>query len=593
MTAYIKGQPFKPQAEDVNGNPLALGTVEFYIWNTTTPTPYYTDAIGTSGGTSLTLDILGKPANDIFYSSSITYKIITKDAAGTVIDTLGPYSVSLPASDMASPDGANQIGFDGDTVYDPGTIGYPLRNANPVVRMVRGSTTSDWIVFDPHNEPIDISASTTSGLQEAINYACTGGYNLEVQGGATTTAGGGLDYGLLFCDASITFPAMRATKITFNAVHLIFNTVIASGDGVIIDSCMMVDFDFCGEIVHLGSGVPLRFKPTNPPGVDPLRNVVDSRFNITTVVASNGAPACVIFDISLHSLTNTKYSFRELNGAGGGTKAAIGIIVSGADSGANREFTQNIIEATHIHDVTSACIQVGLNATNADNYYGNLYFISGMSTDGATAAPFDTFGNYDTALIGVMGGASQYGAVFQSSAIGNTVSVGYLTGNTGLDVNDLGSANSFSYNGKKYLGTSRASVTLGGTNQTGIVTATWTKVTFNTEIYDKGAKYDSTTNYRWTPGQLGEANIRARVGWVSMADASIMRIAVYKNGVIYKGILEGSSGTLTGQGPAINVIVPITAVTDYFEIFVRQETGGNRDIDGALSDSWASFEMMP
>jgi len=99
---YIKAQPFKPQFEDVDGNTLTLGTIEFFLWNTTTPTPYYTDSTGTPGGTSLTLNLLGKPNNDIFWDSLITYKIVTKDRFGTVIDTLGPYSVPLDGTSLSN-----------------------------------------------------------------------------------------------------------------------------------------------------------------------------------------------------------------------------------------------------------------------------------------------------------------------------------------------------------------------------------------------------------------------------------------------------------------------------------------------------------
>lgn len=98
--AYVLAGPFAEQFEDANGNPLVLGTVELYIWNTTTPTPFYTDSIGTSGGTSFSLGLLGQPVNgsgvsiQVFFDSAITYKIIRKDAAGTVIPpTLGPYSL--------------------------------------------------------------------------------------------------------------------------------------------------------------------------------------------------------------------------------------------------------------------------------------------------------------------------------------------------------------------------------------------------------------------------------------------------------------------------------------------------------------------
>ena len=58
--AYVKGQPFKPQFIDPNtGLMLSAGTIEFYVGDTTTPTPYYTDSTGTVGGTSLELDAGG------------------------------------------------------------------------------------------------------------------------------------------------------------------------------------------------------------------------------------------------------------------------------------------------------------------------------------------------------------------------------------------------------------------------------------------------------------------------------------------------------------------------------------------------------
>lgn len=99
--SYLLPTLFPPQFEDANGNPLVLGTIEFYVWNTTTPSPFYTDSIGTSGGVSCALGLIGQPINgggtsiQIFLDSAITYKVVRKDAAGTVIaPTLGPYSVS-------------------------------------------------------------------------------------------------------------------------------------------------------------------------------------------------------------------------------------------------------------------------------------------------------------------------------------------------------------------------------------------------------------------------------------------------------------------------------------------------------------------
>lgn len=94
--AYVKGQPFVPQFTDpATGLLMASGTVEFYLTGTSTPTAYYTDSAGTSGGTSLTLDSGGKPSTDIYFDTSITYKIVVKDAAGSTIDTIDPFSVGI------------------------------------------------------------------------------------------------------------------------------------------------------------------------------------------------------------------------------------------------------------------------------------------------------------------------------------------------------------------------------------------------------------------------------------------------------------------------------------------------------------------
>jgi hypothetical protein len=108
--AYALCDLFPPQFEDANGNPLVLGTVEFYIWNTTTPTPFYTDSIGTSGGTSCALGLIGQPINgggasiQIFLDTSIVYKVVRKDATGVAIaPTIGPF---YPGAGLGSGDAA-------------------------------------------------------------------------------------------------------------------------------------------------------------------------------------------------------------------------------------------------------------------------------------------------------------------------------------------------------------------------------------------------------------------------------------------------------------------------------------------------------
>jgi hypothetical protein len=81
---------------------MSNGTIEFYLTGTSTPTPFYTDSAGTSGGTSLTLDSGGKPSTDVFFDTAITYKLVVKNAAGGTVETLEPYDAGLQGGTVAT-----------------------------------------------------------------------------------------------------------------------------------------------------------------------------------------------------------------------------------------------------------------------------------------------------------------------------------------------------------------------------------------------------------------------------------------------------------------------------------------------------------
>ena len=96
--AFVLGGPTAEQFFDANGDPLVNGTIEFYVWDTSTPATVYSDSSGTSIGTSVTLNSIGAPQNSggtsvaLFFDTDVVYKIIRKDSAGTAIDpTIGPF----------------------------------------------------------------------------------------------------------------------------------------------------------------------------------------------------------------------------------------------------------------------------------------------------------------------------------------------------------------------------------------------------------------------------------------------------------------------------------------------------------------------
>lgn len=130
-----------------------------------------------------------------------------------------------------------------------------------------------------------------------------------------------------------------------------------------------------------------------------------------------------------------------------------------------------------------------------------------------------------------------------------------------------------------------------GVNQTGIVSLVWTKITFTTEEYDIGSAYDAG-NSKWIPGIIGKHCISANVYYPNMIDQSEMTIAIYKNGVIYKRITTKASAT-SADCSFIFCQILVDVVTDYFEIYIVQVTGGDIIIWGVQEYSWFMGHMLP
>lgn len=114
-------------------------------------------------------------------------------------------------------------------------------------------------------------------------------------------------------------------------------------------------------------------------------------------------------------------------------------------------------------------------------------------------------------------------------------------------------------------------------NQTGIVTATFTKVTYDTEAIDVGGYYD-TTNSRWTP-PAGRYKIDVFIQYTAGIVSGFRGAAVlYKNGTgIGTSIVHFSS--TAGSSVFLSKIVEANG-TDYFEGWCYADGTGNKSIDG-------------
>lgn len=86
MATYYPATSFVPQFTSDAGVPLSGGTITAFVAETSTPTAMYIDSIGTSAGTSITLNARGEPTVSgntvvIWLDAAVSYKFVLKDAS--------------------------------------------------------------------------------------------------------------------------------------------------------------------------------------------------------------------------------------------------------------------------------------------------------------------------------------------------------------------------------------------------------------------------------------------------------------------------------------------------------------------------------
>jgi hypothetical protein len=121
-----------------------------------------------------------------------------------------------------------------------------------------------------------------------------------------------------------------------------------------------------------------------------------------------------------------------------------------------------------------------------------------------------------------------------------------------------------------------------GSDQTGIVTATYTLVTWSTEVFDSHADFASN---RFTPTIAGTYLINVTIYWSSQADQAYMLPIIYKNGVLYAQTPSRASGT-GDQGSSCVAVVQMNGSTDYLEAYAYQGSGSNKNISGVPSATY-------
>jgi hypothetical protein len=112
-----------------------------------------------------------------------------------------------------------------------------------------------------------------------------------------------------------------------------------------------------------------------------------------------------------------------------------------------------------------------------------------------------------------------------------------------------------------------------------ISSTTFTKVSFDTEIWDTNSNYSSS---RFTPTVAGYYQLNSVF---QIAGAAPGFISLYKNGGEYKRGLWNNNASSMLQF-SVSGLMYLNGSTDYAEVYVYQTSGGSVTPQGAVTVSW-------
>lgn len=201
------------------------------------------------------------------------------------------------------------------------------------------------------------------------------------------------------------------------------------------------------------------------------------------------------------------------------------------------------------------------------------YRESDGATSNGSSITLDSNGNTP---YGVWGTTGAYKIVLKN-ALGSTI----RTRDNVVGINDFDPAVSHSFKANK-----------NATDQTGVLSATYTKVTFGTEVWDTSNWYDTGTS-RYTPLIAGIYRINARVFFsgVNVVDQERYTAAIYKNGTTAAEDWRSASG-VGGFSTNVETLISMNGSTDYLEAFCYGGGAGNKTISGNILYSYFTGSLV-
>jgi|TARA_R100000426_G_scaffold37164_1_gene29436 uncharacterized cupredoxin-like copper-binding protein len=173
----------------------------------------------------------------------------------------------------------------------------------------------------------------------------------------------------------------------------------------------------------------------------------------------------------------------------------------------------------------------------------------------------------------------------QTSSGSGTITIGQsgetVTIPSGVTITNSGTATGFG-------GTNTPLVAVRASTGQTISSGSNTKVQLDTEMIDTDNTFDSSTNYRWSPGVAGKYYMTGTVSLNIASAGKYMQALIYKNGSLasYQQIVaEGTNATYNATADLIDD----NDGDDYYELYIRQNTGGDIGLNHSATGLYTRF----
>ena len=299
-----------------------------------------------------------------------------------------------------------------------GARGQSTLNSVVMVGIPQAAGGTVWTVYLPGGAILNTGASTTDGLQEAVDAAflaasteAAPGYPLYVLGGEETTGGASV----CALQTPVQFPPMQGGYVGLRNVSLANAGAMSLGTPMVrFDSMIYTRIELFGSQVaagpHAANLAAVKFLPTNPLPQDKAAGITcgDSSFH-----ASNCNSMMVDFSNG-GSMTNFAFDIDELNGGSSNLAFHVGSVSSGSN------FSGCRVAVRHLHGFAQTGIQEGDGPPAPGQSFGPTEWdISGVNSDGLGGTRgFDSWATADHGSIGIVDAALTAPFVFESGSSG-------------------------------------------------------------------------------------------------------------------------------------------------------------------------------